>query len=202
MKIKKTEKKKIKISSRIVYVISFLLVGLSIGAIVVFDIDKWSECYKVDSGSTNRVVLYSAPGGFKCGYVDNYTGSSIFVPTKSEAEWSSFANNSPINTDGCTGDSNSYPYQTSWFTSTNNCGSFDYNCDGTAQKEYSTATGDRIFVICNPLDPSHCDEGYVESPTPSCGAEGMWNTGRCLFWPLIPPYWGCTWDPHRIQGCH
>lgn len=202
MKNKKTEEKRIKIGSRIVYVIPILLSILSTGTIVVFAINFWSEGYKVDSGSTNKLVQYSKPGGFGCGYVDNYTGSSIFVPTRSEAEWISFSTYEPANVNGCTGDSNNYSGNPNWYTATNNCGSWDYNCDGVVDKEYLTATGDAIFVICNPFDPSHCDEGYTESPTPGCGEEGTWNTGRCLLWPLIPPYWGCTWDSHRVQKCH
>ncbi|MCP6718070.1 MAG: hypothetical protein KJI70_00780 [Patescibacteria group bacterium] len=164
MKSEKTDKKKIKISNKIVYVISLLLVGLSIGAIVVFAINNWSTGYKVVSGSTNKAVqYYDGQDNYRCGYVDNYTGKSIFVPTKSPTEWSSFVNNSPANTDGCTGNSSSRPGQTSWFTSANNCGSWDYNCDGVVTKRFATVGTDNGEYSCSSGWKDYVAEcGYIE----------------------------------------
>ena len=150
MQNEKNTEKKIKISNKIVYVISLLLVGLSIGAVVVFAINNWSTGYKVVSGSTNIAVQYYASQYYLgCGYVDNYTGKAIFIPTNTLGQWNSFADNSPANTDGCTGDLSSYVGQTSWFSSTNNCGSWDYNCDGVITKRWTNGSDDRDCSVYN-----------------------------------------------------
>lgn len=203
MEDKKTEQKKIKINSKIVYLVTFILVGLSIGAIVVFALNTPNTGYRVYSGSTNAAVKYNSDV-LRCGYVDNYTGKSIFVPTKTVNEFSSLWLNPPTNVDVCGGlevQSDIY-----WFDATNHCGSWDWNCDGEVTKKWETATGVRA-TGCVPLIP--CDTGYVSDPTPDCGKWSMngesnyWVTGDCCILPLPPPFliWECCIDT-RTQTCH
>jgi len=197
MKNEKTEKKKIKISSKVVYVISLFLVSLSIGAIVVFALNTRYTGYAVETSVINEPIQYrtglSRDG---CGYVDNSSGKTIFVPTNTSAEWTSFTNNEPFATHGCTGDSDSFPNQGNFFTTDNNCGSWDYNCNGLLDKEYPTATGVSP-LFCVP----RCTVGYRDSPTPSCGQEGWWVKNQCIIIPIIPiPLIFCAGED-RMQRC-
>jgi len=174
----KKQRKKIEISSKIVYVISFLLISLSIGVIVVFAIDSMYEGYRVDSVSTNIAVQY--PGG--CGYVDNSSGKSIFIPTYTFAEWDSFHDNEPAGTNGCTGGSSSYPGQTGWFYTDNNCGSWDYNCDGYITKQFTRTSSQNTDTFC--LAAAVCGEGWTHDlgGIAACGANEIWLTGACEWW--------------------
>ncbi len=199
MKSEKTDKKKIKISNRIVYVISLLLIGLSIGAVVVFAINSWDTGYKVASGSTNLSVQYYAPQFYTlwCGYVDNYTGKYIFIPTNTMEEWFSFVNNSPVNTDGCT-DSNSFPAQTGWFASSNSCGSWDYNCDGALTKRWTNGSDDRDCSVYN----WSCDSGWDDNTVPDCGVTKSYFNGDCWVDPVPIPDISFCESSSRTQQCH
>ncbi len=87
--------------------------------------------------------------------------------------------------DCCDSDSRANPGvpSTSWFTSANNCGTFDYNCDGAATKEYpnvatncTNPTGTTCTV--QQLDCLPGSAGWG-STVPPCGASGNWAQGDC-----------------------
>lgn len=53
------------------------------------------------------------------------------------------------NTDCCATDANAYPGQTRFFSATNACGSYDYNCNGTADREFPAGfTGCTYTTLC------------------------------------------------------
>ena len=200
MKDKKTEKKKIKISSRIVYIISLLLVSLSIGAIVVFAINTISTGYKVEDYIYNRLIIPPAvpPSAIQyCAWIDNNNcpGTAIFIPTKTSAEWVAFKNNYPSSCLDVCQDDDSYISQTGWFPSLNACGSLDYNCDGELTKRYTVYTGSQAHTC---LFNFECDQGWGSSAggVPECGDPNHYllYSGSCLFF-------ACSWHA-RQQQCH
>ena len=136
---------------------------------------------------------------------DSNNASDIFVPTKTADEWSAFKNNATgvaickdCDNDGygecpacgiangctydgddcCDSDNRAYPGESTYYSSTNNCGSWDYDCSGTINKSNCTYdTVVRSGQSCSCYWTSTCLAGtatgyqYCEetSHTASCG---------------------------------
>ena len=89
------------------------------------------------------------------------------------------------NRDCCDTDKRASPTSSGWFGAANNCGSFDYNCDGTATKRWTTLTSE----CTSRIKPSSCSApaaGWRRTVT-SCGASHFWQTG-------------CTWNDPICEG--
>ena len=81
-----------------------------------------------------------------------------------------------------------HPGQTGWFAVSRGDGSFDYNCDGSEEKEY---TGTMAWA-CPAIDSDLCEvttDGWVSSE-PTCGNSGQWPTG-CTYYVYGPCGWFC-----------
>jgi len=92
----------------------------------------------------------------------------------------------------------SYP-STWWEDSSNDCGSYDYNCDGSATKRWTTVSSTCAFfgdaVGCSSTN------GW-QSSAPACGATKIWKSG-CHYvfdWFNSGCYWGA--DTYVKQECH
>ncbi|HQK50361.1 MAG TPA: putative metal-binding motif-containing protein [Myxococcota bacterium] len=95
--------------------------------------------------------------------------------------------------DCCDADARARPNQTEWFTQKNYCNSWDYDCDGTVQVQW-TRTGGCIggWPDCQ------ADPGWYGA-VPSCGAQGQWVSGGC-----DNGFLSCK-DPKttsKVQPCH
>lgn len=73
--------------------------------------------------------------------------------------------------DCCDTDSNAHPTQGMYFTSADNCGSFDYDCDGTLETEWGAFACTPGVTGCTPTS------GFVGG-VPGCGVSEQW-TGTC-----------------------
>ena len=79
------------------------------------------------------------------------------------------ARGSPCNgTDCCDTDPNANPGQAQFFVVADGCGSFDYNCDGKLETEYTTD----IACTGTPLTGCKGGPGFVGDP--ACGTTGPW----------------------------
>jgi len=120
--------------------------------------------------------------------------------------------------DCCDTDSRAHPGQSSYYTSTNNCGSWDYNCDGTSTGIYcsgytqcqidfpinlyctgSCSTPTLFYGKCTPvtpLGPTACGDSWVEASCPSRSCYHDINCGGNLY----TKYW-CK-GTSRTCSCH
>jgi hypothetical protein len=136
---------------------------------------------------------YYVKGGSFCASVDTY-GDAACSSAGSNYAMDYADNCRRINYTGqldcCNSDANAKPGQTSYFTTTNACGSWDYDCSGAVEKQYPSlgdATGCR--ETCDTIT-----EGWASS-VPDCGQTGSWyyacDTKLCV---------GETQS--RMQACH
>jgi hypothetical protein len=86
------------------------------------------------------------------------------------------------NGDCCDSDANAHPGQTSYFTSADACGSFDYDCSGTADAEWQgAAVGCTNSGACA-QGTQQCNPGtagWQGGAVPACGVSGTWFIGTC-----------------------
>lgn len=95
--------------------------------------------------------------------------------------------------DCCDTDARARPSATAWFTTPNNCGSYDYNCDGQLSQQYTGTGACRFFDF--PLNFCETTEGWVGG-TPNCGVTGKYLTGCGL------GFFVCNQQTSNIaQGC-
>ena len=100
--------------------------------------------------------------------------------------------------DCCDSDGSAKPGQSDWFTSANNCNSWDYNCDGNPEKEnkvnHSFGCGVYgITCVCEGGSP-----GW-RSTIPACGAIASWRKSCSNAWFCG----GCDYsDENKQQRCH
>lgn len=104
-------------------------------------------------------------------------------------------------TDCCDSDANAKPGQSAWFTTLDKCGSWDYDCDGGVEYEYS-GTG------CNTISSGcpYCSYGtnVWSGSVPSCGNPGTWVTNCTSTSTACSPGSSyCTASgSSRTQACH
>ncbi|MCA9605704.1 MAG: hypothetical protein KC619_08925 [Myxococcales bacterium] len=100
--------------------------------------------------------------------------------------WTSRRPINPSTTDCDDGDVDAFPGQTMYFTSAQTSGSNDderygnYNCDGTAQRDHTTAAGQdgtcslRVSGLFGSYRASCTGTGWTGSTAPSCGGSGTY----------------------------
>ncbi|MCB9740358.1 MAG: putative metal-binding motif-containing protein [Deltaproteobacteria bacterium] len=79
--------------------------------------------------------------------------------------------------DCCDADSKAFPGQTAWYSSTNQCGGYDYNCSGSNEQEFTiVAKPQHICEGFACLDKAECiaDPKGWEAAVPACGTNGTW----------------------------
>lgn len=81
-----------KVNKLLVLYISIFLVLVSA---IIFAINAWNEGYKFDDGGNICVTVNSAGGAQYRVYDTGYSGNSVFVPTKTTAEWDAFVAGKP-----------------------------------------------------------------------------------------------------------
>ena len=64
-------------------------------------------------------------------------------------------------------DSLVYPGQTSWFSSPNNAGNYDYNCDGSESLQYVNRGSCRTGC-------GEANQGWYKTNVPACGVSAKW----------------------------
>jgi len=72
--------------------------------------------------------------------------------------------------DCCDKDSHAHPNETGYFTAPDNCGSFDYDCDGTLEPEYP------VNITCGGTGLTGCTGGSGFTGAPQCGESGPYGT--------------------------
>ncbi len=82
-----------------------------------------------------------------------------------------------LGTDCCDSGANAHPGQTSYFTTANACGNYDYNCDNAATKRYNclTTLGYESCTVTRPTGQCGCVDAI-----PACGAPVIFRV--CYGW--------------------
>jgi hypothetical protein len=89
--------------------------------------------------------------------------------------------------DCCDQDNRAHPGDTSYFTSPDECGSFDYDCDGTQEPEFAEVNCMLGLLSCS-------GDGFDKTP-PACGVVATFD--RCDLGLLT-----CNTSPSQVaQGC-
>jgi len=102
------------------------------------------------------------------------------------------------NQDCCDSDGSAHPGQGSWYTSKNNCNSWDYNCDGDGERRWKFTHGFGCVVAYAACICSGGGQGW-NGGAPSCGYSSTWvsdcsNAAFCG---------DCNWSKSsRTQQCH
>lgn len=73
-------------------------------------------------------------------------------------------------TDCCDTDKQAHPGVTAFFTTADHCGSFDYNCDGTMEGQYT------VNLACSGTPALGCQGGSGFTASPGCGNPGAFGT--------------------------
>ena len=187
---------KIKKYYKYIFIIFFLFLGSIIGYSRISAINTMSTGYKVPNGSVNYPIQYPQvplvdPG---CGYVDNSSGYSIFVPTKTLGEWDSLGG---TGVDGCDNSGAANAGFTGW-ESVTVCGSWDWNCDGVVTKRYTDSSSDTDCSFVN----WSCDSGWSGS-APNCGVSDFRLNGDCWVDPVPIPVDITFCEGSTVtQSCH
>jgi hypothetical protein len=95
--------------------------------------------------------------------------------------------------DCCDTDNLAHPGQTSYFTSADKCGSFDYDCSGSNEPQYPGN------LKCGGTGATGCTGGSAFiGAAPTCGAMGLYGT--CVPNGLLACQQGN--EVQLTQGCH
>jgi hypothetical protein len=119
-----------------------------------------------------------------------------------------YADTKCLGTDCCDTDSRAHPFQASYYTAPDACGSFDYDCSGANEPQYGAylscagpATACHSLCQSSPCSCGDilgaCSYGFT-GPAPQCGQTGSW--GLC-----VPNGNGCipsTTVESMAQPCH
>ncbi|MBL6974462.1 MAG: thrombospondin type 3 repeat-containing protein [Deltaproteobacteria bacterium] len=100
--------------------------------------------------------------------------------------------------DCCDSDGNAFPGQGNWFVAKNNCNSWDYDCSGSGDRQWTSTHGFGCVVTYLACICSGGGQGW-NGGAPSCGNSSTWvsdcsNAGLCG---------DCSWSTQsRQQQCH
>ncbi len=146
----------------------------------------------VDEGENNQYCTTFYLDGDGDGYGDANYHKCLCAPDYG-------ANYDTTDDDDCyDGNANARPYQTSYYTSHRGDSSYDYNCDSSQSKQYTTVAS------CSITLPEVCggNDGWSGS-APSCGSAGTWKTGCHFSFDGWPWEWGCAYSGSSSlnQGC-
>ena len=104
-----------------------------------------------------------------------------------------------VSGDCCDQDNKAKPNQTDWYTSTNACGSWDYNCSNNTDYQYTASGGGcDAWGVGNGCG---LNTGWSGARA-NCGQTKAYVTGGCGYCCFL---WTCCCDPsspNRTQGCH
>jgi hypothetical protein len=115
-------------------------------------------------------------------------------------------------TDCCDSDPRAFPGQSNWFTGLNACGSWDYNCSGANEPQFSSDAGScQLSGTCNLSEGLSCDAttGWLGT-VPGCGGTGTFLSD-CSRGPACTPCQdpgGCGFtcgapkSGPKTMGCH
>ena len=189
-------------------------------------IDEWSVCQKVTNNNalaifvpTNTEAEWTAFRTYasgvslaECGYYCDNDGDGHYTTTTySSCKGSSRV--SPAGDDCCDSDNRAYPGETTYYSSTNNCGSWDYDCSGTTNKSgctvRSVSASDGYTCYWDGCITSrgacYCDCTEGASTELNCGQSGYWSTCysltndcACLSDICSPP--GCCPPCHMMSS--
>ena len=104
----------------------------------------------------------------------DYDGDTYGVAGMTECwcEDGSFPYTGIDSTDCYDSNASAHPGQTAYFTADRGDGSYDYNCDGSDDKQYQDVSGgcawDMIYISCE------CNGEGWESSVPRCGSSDLW----------------------------
>jgi hypothetical protein len=111
-----------------------------------------------------------------------------------------FCGNSPpvgystISGDCCDSDPTAHPNQSMYFTFANNCGNFDWNCDGTLEQQ-DTSTGMKCVFVSGD-NSCNTTQGWANGP-PACGMTATYYSGNCGAPPTC-----AQMSSSQKQACH
>jgi hypothetical protein len=95
--------------------------------------------------------------------------------------------------DCCDGDARAFPGQTSYFTTVSSCSNYDFDCSGSATRQYTT-TGATSFACHG--SPPWCiadNLGWTGASIPACGTSANYNDCNTT---------NCSTLVHSVtQGC-
>jgi hypothetical protein len=91
----------------------------------------------------------------------------------------------PFAFDCCDNASNTFPGATTLSGTVNACSSFDYNCNGLEDKEYTTTSSGGCGTCCSGFCCCGGSAGWA-SGIAACGTNATWNTGGCGGWSTCP----------------
>jgi hypothetical protein len=93
-------------------------------------------------------------------------------------------------TDCCDTDALAFPGQTAWFMMPDQCGSYDYNCDGMATVQTPATTDCAEALVCafsapNMCGPAHpapagCNGEFTDIGAAACGAMSSVDVAYCI----------------------
>ncbi len=141
-----------------------------------------------DGSAANHVIVRCYPDTDR----DSYRASGSTQSTRCYTTGQGYGNcpngyttrTSP--TDCCPSDPNARPNQTSYYSTRNACSSWDYNCNGSAEKRFTTNWGSQV---CSGGSASACEgdvtRGWQSSSDPACGVAA--SMVDCAFLDGLPP---------------
>lgn len=141
-----------------------IFVALScVSVLVVYsEIDTWATGYQLSPGQTKNV--YFGPSGSGWQKVTNTSGNTYFVPTKTEAEWSSFDTHKPTGVSITGIDCTS--------VGTLGSGSAQFTVQPTAAHN-AIKTGTCTSGYCNSVPTATCNNGTWVSTSNTCRASNF-----------------------------
>lgn len=90
--------------------------------------------------------------------------------------------------DCCDSDNRAYPGVGGWYSSTNNCGSFDWDCDGKQTPEHNAAYSAGCDTCCSGFCCCDAAVGWANA-VPPCGQKGTWYKNDCSSWASCRQEW-------------
>ncbi len=163
---------------------SYTHTGLTSGQTYYYRVCAYDAVSNISTGATASATPVLKANGETCTsgteclsgycYVDN--DGDRYAPASGTKKCQ--LNSQLSGTDCCDSDSRAYPGESTYYSSTNNCGSWDYNCSGSIEK--SDCTGGCTIDLtnkktgynnrtCSPPSGSYAQDCYTTNCSYSCG---------------------------------
>jgi len=198
--------------------ISYPHTGLTNGLTYYYRVCAKDAVSNISTGSTASAIPNALANGENCSiggdcvsgycYVDE--DGDRYAPSSGTKKCQ--ANSQIAGTDCCDADSRAYPGESTYYSSTNNCGSWDYDCSGTTNQlncTYDTLV--RSGQSCNCYWTSTCLAGTVTGyqtcvetgHTASCGTTNTHHNCSVGCRQRCPSNidWSCQSPPCPGSGC-
>lgn len=85
--------------------------------------------------------------------------------------------------DCCDSDGDVHPGQEAFFSTTNECGTYDYDCNGSDAKQWPDTGGCGTWTVTG--TGCRLNRGWSASPVPECGVTAQWVFDGCGY--ITPP---------------